>query len=48
MDGGLLIDFGDIQLNEITDKINKIGENYLFHINGIHYKNVTYRIINYV
>jgi len=49
MDGGLLIDFPkEIKLNEITDKINKIGENYLFYINGMLYKNVTYRIIDYV
>ena len=45
--GGFIIDFGDeIKLNEITSKLNKIGENYLFYINGIQYKNVTYRIID--
>lgn len=49
MDGGLLIDFGEeTNLNEITSKINKIGENYLFYVNGIQYKNVTYNIIDYV
>ena len=49
MDGGLLIDFGEnINLNEITDKINKICDNYLFYINGILFKNVTYRIIDYI
>ena len=49
MDGSLLINFPEeIKLNEITDKINKIGENYLFYINGMLYKNVTYRIIDYV
>lgn len=49
MDGGLLIDFGEeTNLNEITAKINKIGENYLFYVNGIQYNNITYNIIDYV
>ena len=48
MDGGLIIDFGEeTKLNEITDKLNKVGKNLLFYINGIQYKKITYRIIDY-
>jgi len=48
MDGGLIIDFGEeTKLNEITDKLNKIGKNLLFYVNGIQYKKITYSIIDY-
>ena len=48
MDGGLLIDFGEeTKLSEITTKLNKIDENLLLYINGIQYKKITYRIIDY-
>ena len=48
MDGGLLIEFPDeITLSEITTKLNKIDDNYIFYINGIQYKKITYRIVDY-
>lgn len=48
MDNGLLIDFGEeTKLSEITTKLNKIDENFLLYINGIQYKKITYRIIDY-